>query len=211
MPDRHVPPGAGGNADAAKAPDAHSSDDPYRYRRGWSGRARLSATNRLRVVTEDKSGLLPVAEAAAEVIRKILVARRVSVTLLEGDEYRDLVNVGDLAPDQARFPKGQRYPTSDYPATTASLRVNRGYISTSGDLDVVREYIALSPRPTFGCFMGVPIIAFGAVQGEVFATRDPHDPVFLDEDMEVARDLATSFGTRLPDLVRQQHIDDPSW
>ena len=31
-------------------------------------------------------------------------------------EYRDIVNVGWLEPGQARFPEGQRYPTSSLPS-----------------------------------------------------------------------------------------------
>ena len=49
--------------------------------------------------------------------------------------------------------------------------------------------------------MGVPIVALGAVHGEVFLIRDEQSPVFTREDMELVADLATTLGARLPALL----------
>ena len=186
-------------------------DDPYRYRQGWSASARLTASQRVREAVQQGSDLLEVAEHTAGIIREILVAARVSFTLMDEVEFRDLVNVGDLYQDQVRFPTHQTYPTSTYPAATARLLAHEGYISTSSGLDVIREYIETSTRPIVGCFMGVPIAAAGEVMGELFALRSPEAPPFLPEDLEVATDFATQFGTRLPALIAARSASDPSW
>jgi len=185
--------------------------DPYRYRMGWSAGARVSATQRVRDAVQEGSDLLEVSERVLEVIREVLVAARVTVTLIEGDQYRDLVNVGDLHSQQVRFPDHLVYPVSTYPASTAQLLAHEGYISTSSDLEVVREYIALAPQATVGCFMGVPIAAAGEVQGELFALRNPDAPPFMPEDVEIATDFATQFGSRLPELLAAKRASDPDW
>ncbi|HVQ88579.1 MAG TPA: hypothetical protein VMT88_10400 [Actinomycetes bacterium] len=192
-------------------PGVPNREDPYRYQRGWSPAARLWATQTVREVLAEASDLLGASEGFAEVVRECLNARSVSITLIEGDDFRDLVNVGRLAPDQVRFPVDQRYPLSSYPATTERLLSHEGYLSTSSSLEVVREYIAQSPRETVGCFMGLPIAALGEVRGELFAFRDPDVPVFLPADLDIARDLATQFGAQLPDLLQQQAFESPDW
>ena len=191
--------------------DRSGPGDPYRYRRGWSAAARMAATQQVRVALSEGDDLIEVSERVMDLIRELLDASRATVTLMRGDQYRDLVNVGELYPGQERIPQHLIYPTSSFPAATARLLAHQGYISTNNELDVVREYIAMAPEATVGCFMGVPIASAGAVLGELWALRAPETPPFLPEDMEMAMDFGTQFGSRLPELIDARRATDPDW
>jgi GAF domain-containing protein len=161
----------------------------------------MRARSRLREAIDNKSDLLGVVEAAASVIREELSARTVTVTLLQDDHYRDLVKVGDYAPEEAVDPN-DRFPASDYPEATARLLAHEAYVSGSTHgLEVVQEHLQIVPPDRVSGFMGVPIVAAGEVRGEVFATRKASEPSFTTDDVSVARDLATELGSAFPALL----------
>jgi GAF domain-containing protein len=161
----------------------------------------MRARSRLRDAISTKSDLLGVVAAAASVIREELGARTVTVTLLQDDYYRDLVKVGEYAPEEAVDPN-DRFPASDYPEATARLLAHEAYVSgTSNGHEVVREHLQIVPPIKVSGFMGVPIVAAGEVRGEVFATRKASEPSFTEDDVSVARDLATELGSAFPDLL----------
>ncbi len=194
-----------------ETPGPAPRDDPYRYRRGWSATARVSASNRVRATVEQESGLVAVCEAAAEVVREIMVARSVSVLLMDESGYREIVNAGELNPDDVRFPTGERYPLSRYPLASARLLAREGYISADATLDVVKERAKPMHNATVGCFMGVPIVAVGEVRGELYLTRGIGEPVFTPEDLEINSDFATQLGTRIPALLQEIRRTQPDW
>ena len=172
----------------------------YVHRLAWGPSARMRARSRLRDAIDNESDLLTVVEAAADVIRQELGARTVTVTLLQGDFYRDLVKVGDYAPDESVDPE-ERFPASDYPEATARLLAHEAYVSGTNGHEVTEEHIQIVPPDRVSGFMGVPIVASGEVRGEVFATRRATEPSFTDDDVSVARDLATELGISFHNLL----------
>ena len=70
----------------------------------WTPITRLSAANRIRDALQGTSELAEIAEAAAESFLETFAADTGSVSLIQGDEYRSLVNVGELFPGDTRFP-----------------------------------------------------------------------------------------------------------
>ena len=176
--------------------------DRYAHRLAWGPSARMRARSRLRDAIEGKSGLLPVVEQAATVICEELAARTVTVTLLQGDYYRDLVKVGEYAPEEAVDPN-DRFPTSEYPEATARLLAHEAYVSGTNGHKIIQEHQQLVPPTRVSGFMGVPIVAEGEVRGEVFATRRASEPSFTSDDVSVARDLATELGTAFPTLLAE--------
>jgi GAF domain-containing protein len=171
-----------------------------RYHRGWIGESRSEIIRHLVVHIDRHEDLLSLGQGAALTILEIMAASSVHITLIEGDRFRDLVNVGELAPDQVTFPEDAFYPLSAYPAAAERLLSHRGYLSTD-ELEVVTEYVRQSPRPVQPCFMGVPMVAQGRVLGEVFLARGPDVPVFTHEDLELAMDLGTVVGSRIPGVA----------
>jgi GAF domain-containing protein len=182
--------------------DGERRDRPYTHRMGWGPSARMRARSRLREVISERSGLLPVVEAAATVICEELSARTVTVTLMQGDYYRDLVKVGEYDPEEAVDPD-DKFPVSDYPEATARLLAHEAYVSGTNGHKVAEEHMPIVPPARVSGFMGVPIVAQGEVRGEVFATRRATEPSFTSDDVSVARDLATELGTSFPALLAE--------
>jgi len=147
--------------------------------------------------------LSSLAYGAAASITEIMAATSAHITLIVDDQFCDLVNVGELDPDQVTFPVNQFYPLDSFPAAAERLLSHRGYLSTD-TLAVVTEYIAQHPRVVPASFMGVPIVAGGRVYGELFLTRAKNEPGFTSEDLELAIDLATVLGGRIPAVVAME-------
>lgn len=181
--------------------------DPYRLRRGWSPTARLQATNQLRVALGERRRLLDVAEAGASFFCHLMVAKTVTVTTLIEDRYQDLVNIGELTLDDERFPPDTIYPVSMYPLTTHLLTESGGYLSSDPADPVFQEIVTAMPYNGVNSLMGVAVVSGGTVRGEVGLTRGHGEPAFNREDFEVARDLATAFGSRLAVALHRPVLD----
>lgn len=179
-----------------------SRSDDYKYRKSWGPSTRLNVTNRIRAIIADEQGLNATSEAVAEEMMALFVAEACSISLLDESGYRDIVNLGSLAPGDKRFPGPDfRYPARDFPLSTELLLKGTGYISANARSDLYKEYQGMWPQMPAGSFMGVPIVASGQVGGEVYLARGAKQPPFSSEDLDVARDLATPYGSALPRLL----------
>jgi GAF domain-containing protein len=172
----------------------------------WSPTAKLAASNRLRSVIDDETGLRAVSEATAETVLEIMDAKSVSIILLDDRGCRDLVNVGQLAPGEHRFPEDEPYPVGCYPAAHNRLLAGEWYVSIGSGLDLLHQYDELAPVQGIGPVLGVPIMYGGDVWGEIFMLRGTQAAQFTTEDLHVASDLATQFGMGLPQLLESQRI-----
>ena len=180
--------------------------EPYRFRRAWSDGSRGDASKRIHAALSNAEGLLEVAESLGEAYSEIMVATAVSISLLDDDGYWDLVTVGTLGPGEVRFPN-ERYPTSYYPFAAERLLAREGYISTDGQLYIGEDHPHFENWAGVGSFMGVPVIANAEPRGQMLIVRDRSHPAFLPEDLQVATDLATHFGARLPNLLAEYKPD----
>ena len=179
--------------------------DPFKYRRGWGASTRLNAAKQVRAAIADADGLLQVTEAVTETMLQLFVADACSFSLLGDGYFRDVVNVGKLAPGDKRFPDMDRlYPEADFPLCTRLLKEAGGYLSTSRESEIYREYQGMWPQMPDGSFLGVPVVAAGQVFGELYLARSANKPPFTPEDMDAARDLATPLGSTLPTLLRAE-------
>jgi GAF domain-containing protein len=183
------------------APNGDHLPDAYRYRMGWGSAARINAAKRVRDAIAGHSGLLSVSAAVAEEIQDLFVASACSITLLDERGYRDLVNVGRLDPGDERFPPDEPYPAIQFPLATRMLLEGGGYLSASSSSALYKEFQAMWPQHPEGSFLGVPIVAAAEVRGELYLARAADVPVFTDEDVDAARDLATLYGSVLPSLL----------
>jgi hypothetical protein len=178
-----------------------------RYHRGWTGASRSDIIRKLVVTIDRYEDVTSLIHGSALAVHELMAASTVSVTLIIGDEFIDIVNVGYLGKGQVAFPEDQRYPLSEYPAAAERLLSHRGYLSTES-LAVVEEYIAQLPYAVPECFMGVPIVAGGEVLGELFLSRQGDQPAYTHEDIELAIDVATVIGSRLAD-VTEMELESP--
>jgi len=174
-----------------------------RYHRGWTGAGRSDIIRHLVITIDPFENLSSLAYGAAVSVAEIMAASSAHISLIVGDEFCDLVNVGELEAHEVTFPVDQYYPLAALPAATERLLSHRGYLSTD-TLEVVTEYIASLPGEVPACFMGVPIIAQGQVFGELFLCRGEGQPKYTPEDLELAMDLATVLGSRIPGVLAME-------
>lgn len=193
----------------ASTGEEEPSSTRYTYRRAWGPTARIAARTRLTEAIAQRDGLLNVAEAAADVICEELSARTVTVTLLQNEVYRDLVKVGSYDPHE-RIDPTESFPASLYPEATARLLARQAYVSSEQIPHIEREHLQIVSPEVVSAFMGVPIVADGEVRGEVFATRRAGEPPFSDDDVDMARDLATQLGSQFPRLLAEPLEEEPT-
>ncbi|MEO8105717.1 MAG: GAF domain-containing protein [Actinomycetes bacterium] len=167
------------------------------------GSGRTEMIRHLVVAIDRHEDLTSLAFGAATAVAEIMAAASAHITLIEGDNFRDLVNVGHLDAAQVTFPVDQIYPLESYPAAAERLSSHRGYLSSDA-LEVVTEYLAHQPLTSASSFLGAPIVAQGRVFGELFLCRQPGEPEFTSEDLELAMDLGTVLGARIPAVVEME-------
>jgi diguanylate cyclase (GGDEF)-like protein len=141
-----------------------------------------------------------VLEVAAEEARAAIGAASLSVSRWERDEgvLRTIINVGDLGPQEERYP-GNEIHRLDEDRTTERLIVEGvAYFASvdSPDTDEVsaRRLMRLGKESE----VGVPILVEGESWGEVYATTARGQPRFRGEDVRfletVAGQLAVAIG-----------------
>src|SRR3954463_15603184 len=159
-----------------------------------------AALQRVRLAMSAVSGLLPVAEAAAEEFSSIFSAWETTITLIDDADYWDIVHVSHDDDDYPRFPD-LRYALSDYPIGTERMMAGKGYVSGGAVDEVKVEYERQWPEVPVGSIMSIPIIAKGEIHGEIFVVRHRDTPPFSRDHLDLGSELATLFGARLPALV----------
>jgi hypothetical protein len=143
---------------------------------------------------------MDVAAAVATTIRTLTCAWEISVTLIDGDAYWDIVDDSSNPARGRRYPN-HRYPLSDFPVGTEYLLAGRGYISGDPIEEVLAEYGRQWPDVPAGSIMSAPIVALDGVHGELFLVRDNETPAFTNDELSIVTECATLFGARLPALV----------
>lgn len=166
----------------------------------WRVTASDEAVRSLRAAMSNATGLLNVTEAAATIILQLATANEVSVSLLDGDKYWDVVDVSNDAARGTLYPD-LRYPLSDYPVGSDRLLSGRGYVGNESDDEVMIEYARQCPEAPVGSIMSVPIIALGGVHGEVFLIRKVGEPPFTRDELDLVSECAPLLGARLPALI----------
>ena len=157
-----------------------------------------------------------VLEVAAEEARAAIGAASLSVSRWERDEglLRTVINVGELGPEEERYPAAEIHPLRD-DRTSARVVVEGLAYFTSVDAPDVDE-ISLRRLMRLGkeSEVGVPILVEGEAWGEVYATTSPGQPRFRGEDVRfletVAGQLAVAIGrAELFSRVSRLAYEDP--
>ncbi len=113
-----------------------------------------------------------VLELAAEEARRGIGAASLSISRLEGDgrHYRTLINVGDLGPDEERYPTNEIYDVEEFPRLAEMMRTGKPFYNSLDDPDCDPAAAALLRRLGKASDLGVPIEVEGRHWGEVWAT-----------------------------------------
>ncbi len=144
-------------------------------------------------------GLDDVIETAAEEARRALAAGSLSISRLEQDStrLRTLINVGDLAPDEQRFPEDELYALADYPRVAQMFALGTPHLSALGDQNTDPAEITLLLSIGKQSAVAVPIFFAGDMWGELYATRPAGDEPFTERDVRFLGTISRQVGAAI--------------
>lgn len=133
-----------------------------------------------------------VLETAAEHAREALAAASVSIGQVDpsAEVVRTVINVGDLAEHEVRWPAAEIHPIAGDSRLTATLLERRSWADsiTHPDCDPgERRHLQHIGK---GSSLGTPIVVDGQTWGEFFVTRHVDAPPFRDEAVAYAEVVA---------------------
>jgi len=149
--------------------------------------------------------LLEIVDLAAEEAARVLVAASASISRIEpGDVLRTLVNVGDLGPDEERWPLDEVYRVADYPRLRDVVTELRGWTCTVDRPDDEPEEVALMRALGKAAALGAPIVVDGALWGELYLTRAAGRPPFGSAELAYAEALSAILASG---VSRAAHVE----
>jgi diguanylate cyclase (GGDEF)-like protein len=104
----------------------------------------------------------------------VVGASSVSISRWEREQHcvQTLINVGELGPEEERFPVNERYDLSDYPLAARLLSEGESYVISGADDELSENDRQLLDALDKGSYIGVPVVFDGRTWGklEAFAT-----------------------------------------
>ncbi len=148
----------------------------------------------LRVVTAASTAtkLEDVIELAAMEAQETIGAASLSISRFEDDYrlYRVLVNVGDLAPGEERFPREEVYEVAAYPRLRDMAETGRPYFDSVDDPAADPSAVAVLHRFEKTSDLSVAIEVEGRRWGAIWASTAAGDPVFKADDVRFLEAIA---------------------
>ncbi|MEV5239056.1 sensor domain-containing diguanylate cyclase [Streptomyces cinnamoneus] len=155
-------------------------------------------------------------EAAAEGARRALGAAFAAVSVWERERgrLRVLVNAGELAPGEERFPADESYPVHAFPEIAGVSQEEgaggspRAWVETAdapGTEPRLRRGAVLRRRGR-GCCIVAPIVLHGRAWGELYVARPLGAPVFGGADAEFATVLAAVTASGIAQTERLEEV-----
>ena len=151
-------------------------------------------------------------ELAAEEARASMPAASVSVSRAEGDDtawVRTLLNVGELGPDEVRWPENETYPMPEFAHVDAE---NDGepvvWRWSVDDPETPAEERALLAALGKCCSVAAPLLVDGRIWGEVYATRDASQGEFDDDDVAYLEGLVAILSGALSRADRERSLSE---
>lgn len=149
-------------------------------------------------------------ELAADHARRALGAATVSISLIEPDrdQIRTVINVGDLGPDEERWPEDEIYPITGDRRLMISLGELRSLTDSIDDPECDPGERELLIRLGKGSSMTTPIIVDGECWAEFYATRHVADEIFDDEMLAYAEVLSAILGSAISRVQSEANLED---
>jgi diguanylate cyclase (GGDEF)-like protein/putative nucleotidyltransferase with HDIG domain len=136
-------------------------------------------------------GIEDVIETAAEEARRALGAGSLSISRLDDGRVKTLINVGELAEGEERFPDTEEYDLADYPRLMQMFATGEPHLSGTDDpdSDAAERELLRSLGKVSG--VAVPISFAGQMWGELYATRLAGDDPFTERDVRFLQTIST--------------------
>ena len=155
--------------------------------------------------------LTDVLEVAAEGARLTLGAASVSISRYDTEDasLHTLINVGDLAPSEVRWPESETYPVTRWPELAEVLRYGATRVDRRDDEQGDPRERDLLTRLGKGSSVTASVIVDDRVWGEFYATRHLGHASFTEQSVDYVEVLVALLGgaisrsVREADLVRQ--------
>jgi diguanylate cyclase (GGDEF)-like protein len=149
-------------------------------------------------------------EMAAEHARLALGAASVSISrfLPETDSIRTIINVGDLAPDEERWPENETYSLAGYDRLFSTLHDRQSWVDSLDDPDTAERERQLLRRLGKGSCLVTCIVVDGRSWGEFFATQHVGAPVFDHDAIAYAEVLAAILASAVSRALREAALED---
>jgi diguanylate cyclase (GGDEF)-like protein len=148
-------------------------------------------------------------EMAAEEACTAIGAASVSLSRLDPGTItvRTIVNVGDLGPDEVRWPEDETYTLSQFATLPADIDTVRSWIWQTDDPATPPGERALLHRLEKGSALTSPIFVDGRLWGEFYATRHVGEPLFDETDKAVVEVLTAVLAGAISRSLREESLE----
>jgi diguanylate cyclase (GGDEF)-like protein len=148
-------------------------------------------------------------EIAAEEARTAMRAASVSVSrLIPGTiTVRTIVNVGDLGPDEVRWPENETYVMDEFAGLKLVVDGLQSWAWSVSDPACPPSERALLTELGKGSSLGAPLVVDGRLWGEFFATRHVGDPGFDDIDAAYMEALLAILSGAVSRALREESLE----
>jgi diguanylate cyclase (GGDEF)-like protein len=121
-----------------------------------------------------------IVELCAEEARRAIDAASVSISRLEAGTglVRTVINVGELGPDEERWPSNEFYNLQDFVQLRSVVESLRTWTYALGDPAIDPKEAELLESLGKASALGAPLVVDGALWGELYATRAHGQPAF---------------------------------
>src|SRR5829696_6223517 len=109
---------------------------------------------------------------------------------MEAGVVRTLVNVGELGPDEERFPKDETYSADDYPSMGRAMREGKSSLAAVDDPNSDPAHRKLLKRLGKESSLCVPMVIHGETWGELEVMTAPGRPRVTHDDETFLRAIA---------------------
>jgi diguanylate cyclase (GGDEF)-like protein len=153
--------------------------------------------------------LLNLLEIAAEEARTALDASTASISRVEPGlmKIRTLLNVGQLGPDEERWPEDETYDLSYSPYLSLVLEEHRTWTASLDDPDSPEGEKDLLRRLGKASSLGSPVIVDGQLWGEFYATRPVGEDSFDDRDVAYIEALVAILSGSVSRALREESLE----
>ncbi|MET0928559.1 MAG: sensor domain-containing diguanylate cyclase [Aeromicrobium sp.] len=144
-------------------------------------------------------------ETAAEEARTTLHAASVSISCVESLQkvVRTIINVGDLGPDEVRWPEDEVYVIGEVSRLNQAIRGRTAWTESIEDPDCEPYERELLMSLGKGSSLATPIFVDGYVWGELYLTRHVGVTRFDDEAIAYAEVLSAMLGAAVARSLRE--------
>lgn len=149
-----------------------------------------------------------VLETAADYARSAMDAATVSIGRVDigADVVRTMINVGDLADDEVRWPDDEVYPISGDERLMSAMNDLRSWTDSISDPDCAPRERALLEHLGKGSSLVTPIVVDGHPWGEFYATRHIGVAPFDGEAIAYAEVVAAILAAAVSRTLRETEL-----